>query len=161
MKNKVLVGHALKNDLDVLFLSHPKLRIRDTSRFKPYMRVKNKFGKLRPRALRDLTKEFLGKVIQEGEHDSAEDARCAVYLYRLKMVEWEQSLVEGKQAKVAAATANEVIDTNNNNDNTVKSDDNKTSDTTNTTSSRKRSSERSNDSIFNERPKKFAKKSSR
>lgn len=39
LKDKVLVGHALKNDLDVLMLSHPKKMIRDTAAFKPYMRV--------------------------------------------------------------------------------------------------------------------------
>jgi DNA polymerase III epsilon subunit-like protein len=103
LKDKLLVGHALKNDLDVLFLSHPRLQIRDTSRFRPYMRVKNKFGKLRPRALRDLTQEFLGKTIQQGEHDSAEDARCAVFLYRLKMLEWETSLRAAKHPKISVA----------------------------------------------------------
>ena len=39
LKDKILVGHALKNDLDVLMLSHPKKMIRDTAAFKPYMRV--------------------------------------------------------------------------------------------------------------------------
>ncbi len=110
LKGKILVGHALKNDLNVLFLSHPNLKIRDTARYKPYMRVRNKYGKLKPRALKDLTQEYLGKKIQEGEHDSAEDARCAVMLYRIKMKEWEDSLVEGRLKKkgsedVTATTA--------------------------------------------------------
>lgn len=39
LKSKFLVGHALKNDLDVLMLSHPRKMIRDTATFKPYMRV--------------------------------------------------------------------------------------------------------------------------
>lgn len=42
LKDKVLVGHALKNDFNVLFLSHPRLKIRDTSTFKPYMKVSSK-----------------------------------------------------------------------------------------------------------------------
>lgn len=39
LKDKILVGHALKNDLDVLMLSHPRTMIRDTARYRPYMRV--------------------------------------------------------------------------------------------------------------------------
>ncbi|KAJ0169588.1 hypothetical protein K1T71_014773 [Dendrolimus kikuchii] len=36
LKGRILVGHSLKNDLSVLFLSHPKRNIRDTSRYKPF-----------------------------------------------------------------------------------------------------------------------------
>lgn len=39
IKDKVLVGHALQNDLDVLMLSHPRTMIRDTAKYRPYMRV--------------------------------------------------------------------------------------------------------------------------
>lgn len=39
IKGKILVGHSLKNDLGVLFLSHPKKNIRDTSRYKPFRKV--------------------------------------------------------------------------------------------------------------------------
>jgi len=31
IKGHFLVGHSLKNDLDVLFLKHPKAKIRDTA----------------------------------------------------------------------------------------------------------------------------------
>lgn len=39
LKGRILVGHALKNDLDVLMLSHPRQMIRDTAKYRPYMRV--------------------------------------------------------------------------------------------------------------------------
>jgi RNA exonuclease 4 len=39
LNGKVLVGHALHNDLDVLMLSHPRSKIRDTATYKPLMRV--------------------------------------------------------------------------------------------------------------------------
>jgi RNA exonuclease 4 len=39
IKDKILVGHALKNDLDVLMLSHPRKMIRDTATYRPLMRV--------------------------------------------------------------------------------------------------------------------------
>ncbi|XP_045323382.1 RNA exonuclease 4 isoform X3 [Leopardus geoffroyi] len=36
LKGRVLVGHALHNDLKVLFLDHPKKKIRDTQKYKPF-----------------------------------------------------------------------------------------------------------------------------
>lgn len=39
IKGRILVGHSLKNDLSVLFLSHAKRNIRDTSRYKPFRKV--------------------------------------------------------------------------------------------------------------------------
>lgn len=39
LKGRILVGHSLKNDLSVLFLSHPKRNIRDTSRYKAFRKV--------------------------------------------------------------------------------------------------------------------------
>lgn len=39
LKGRIIVGHSLKNDLSVLFLSHAKRNIRDTSRYKPFRKV--------------------------------------------------------------------------------------------------------------------------
>lgn len=50
----------------VLFLSHPRKDVRDTSSYKPF-REKVKGG--RP-SLKKLTAAVLGVTIQEGEHDS-------------------------------------------------------------------------------------------
>uniref|UniRef100_A0A7N5JJB4 RNA exonuclease 4 n=1 Tax=Ailuropoda melanoleuca TaxID=9646 RepID=A0A7N5JJB4_AILME len=36
LKGRVLVGHAVHNDLKVLFLDHPKKKIRDTQKYKPF-----------------------------------------------------------------------------------------------------------------------------
>ena len=70
LKDKILVGHALKNDLSVLMLQHKRSMIRDTATFRPYMRPHGKKGgKFKPRALRDLSRQFLNQVIQTGEHD--------------------------------------------------------------------------------------------
>lgn len=74
LKGKILVGHALQNDMAVLLLSHPRSKIRDTSRYQPYMRQRMTAGKFRPRSLKELTLEFLGKKIQSGEHDSVREA---------------------------------------------------------------------------------------
>jgi len=98
LKNKILVGHGLKNDLTVLGLSHSRSMTRDTACYRPYMRP-HRNQKYRPRALRELSKDFLGVTIQTGEHDPGEDARAALMLYRLKMNEWEASLAEKRFGK--------------------------------------------------------------
>lgn len=40
MKDKIIVGHALKNDFQALMFTPPKNLIRDTARYRPYMRRK-------------------------------------------------------------------------------------------------------------------------
>ena len=39
INNKILVGHAVNNDLDILFLSHPKSMIRDTCKFPKFREI--------------------------------------------------------------------------------------------------------------------------
>lgn len=81
---------------------------------------------MRPRALRDLSKQHLGMTIQTGEHDpvssccttydyfvilfsfdlsidKGEDARAAVFLYRTVMREWEKELKQRKSARMKPA----------------------------------------------------------
>lgn len=93
LKNKILVGHALKNDLDALMLQHPKEQIRDTAHYQPYQRYHKKW---RPRKLRDLAKEFLDRDIQvQGEsHDSIDDAKAAMDLFRRARVHWEYQMAK-------------------------------------------------------------------
>mmetsp|Transcript_13382 Transcript_13382/g.28942 ORF Transcript_13382/g.28942 Transcript_13382/m.28942 type:complete len:180 (+) Transcript_13382:724-1263(+) len=100
LKGKIIVGHALKNDLSALMLDHPKEDVRDTARYKPFMRATGRSGgKLRPRKLRDLVREELGRRIQgEGEaHDSVDDARASMDLFRSARVRWEKELTKKKK----------------------------------------------------------------
>ncbi len=84
IKHRTLVGHAVHNDLQVkifknhiqkksilvflkvLFLSHPKRRIRDTQRYKGFRSLFN--GSLP--SLKSLADKVLGLKIQTGSHDS-------------------------------------------------------------------------------------------
>lgn len=91
LDGKILVGHALHNDLKVLLLPHPARSTRDTAKWHPLMRTNGR-GKKRPRKLRDLAKEHLGLTIQEGEHGSVEDARAALALYAHFRNDWEAEL---------------------------------------------------------------------
>lgn len=78
MKDRIIVGHAIKNDLAALMLGHPKRDIRDTSRFSGF----KKYSAGRIPSLRKLAKEILGVDIQGGEHSSIEDARATMLLFR-------------------------------------------------------------------------------
>ncbi len=95
LKGKVLVGHALRNDLSVLMLSHPRADVRDTARYAPFMRPSGSGGgKMRPRKLRDLVLENLGRRIQvEGEsHCSVDDATATMELFQIVRARWEKEL---------------------------------------------------------------------
>jgi RNA exonuclease 4 len=78
MKERVIVGHAIKNDLEAMMLGHPKRDIRDTSRFSGF----RKYSAGRTPSLKKLAKEILGVDIQGGEHSSIEDARATMLLFR-------------------------------------------------------------------------------
>ncbi|ORX95709.1 ribonuclease H-like domain-containing protein [Clohesyomyces aquaticus] len=69
LQGRILVGHAVKNDLSALILSHPKPHIRDTSKFKA-----------------------VGVEIQVGRHSSVEDARATMALYRLEKTDFEDDI---------------------------------------------------------------------
>lgn len=73
IRGKILIGHALKNDFDVLRINHPRLLIRDTARCTGIKKlVQNK----RTPSLKWLAQHLLSETIQEAEHDSVEDARA-------------------------------------------------------------------------------------
>ncbi|KAB8298211.1 hypothetical protein EYC80_001951 [Monilinia laxa] len=78
LKGRILVGHAIKNDLDAMMLNHPKRDIRDTSKFSAF----RKYSNGRTPSLKKLAKEILGVDIQGGEHSSIEDARATILLFR-------------------------------------------------------------------------------
>jgi len=102
LKNKILVGHSLRNDFSALMLDHPKSDIRDTAKYKPFMRASGRNGgKLRPRKLRDLVKENCGLTIQkEGEeHTSVEDAQATMSLFKTVRDKWEKELAKAEADK--------------------------------------------------------------
>ncbi|KAF9881617.1 RNA exonuclease 4 [Colletotrichum karsti] len=78
LKDRILVGHDVKHDLDVLRLSHSAKDIRDTSNHPGF----KKFSNSRKPALRRLAEEILKVTIQSGAHSSIEDARVTMLLFR-------------------------------------------------------------------------------
>jgi RNA exonuclease 4 len=80
LRDKVLIGHALKNDLSVL-------------KIKPFMKQRFDDGVLWPRKLKDLVYEHVDGVIiqQPGKpHSAYEDAYAAMQLYQTVRDKWEK-----------------------------------------------------------------------
>ncbi|KAH9763885.1 RNA exonuclease 4 [Citrus sinensis] len=86
IEGRILVGHALHNDLKALLLTHSKKDLRDTSEYQPFL----KNG--RSKALRHLAAEILAVEIQNGEHCPIDDARAAMLLYMKNRKQWEKSV---------------------------------------------------------------------
>ncbi|KEF51606.1 uncharacterized protein A1O9_12241 [Exophiala aquamarina CBS 119918] len=86
VKDRVLIGHAIRNDLEALMLVHPKKDIRDTARHAPYRKLA---GGSSPR-LKILASELLGFEIQDGAHSSVEDARACILLFRRDKAAFER-----------------------------------------------------------------------
>jgi len=95
LTGKILIGHGLENDLKAIGIGHPWCDIRDTAAYEPYMQSvkKGEALVLRPRKLRDLAWEKLGKKIQliGIAHSPIEDAIAAMDLYKNLRINWETS----------------------------------------------------------------------
>mmetsp|Transcript_20686 Transcript_20686/g.59924 ORF Transcript_20686/g.59924 Transcript_20686/m.59924 type:complete len:329 (-) Transcript_20686:71-1057(-) len=96
LDGKVVVGHSIQNDFQVLMLTHPHALIRDTSTYKP---LRPPGRESRTPSLKRLVELHLSEQIHGGQHDSVEDARCALRLYRLKSRLWEKQLRSAMAAR--------------------------------------------------------------
>lgn len=94
LEGKILVGHALKNDLRALDMSHPWYMTRDTAKYEPFMQVRFDDGVFWPRKLKELAKNKLDREIQvDGQpHSAYEDALAALDLYKKHMKKWESAM---------------------------------------------------------------------
>lgn len=100
LKGRVLVGHAVHNDLRVLRIAHPRRDTRDTSDYYKQLWRKNGRRGSAPPALRLVVARVLGvDEFQRAGHDSCEDARASLALYKKNAKEWESSLGKSKAAK--------------------------------------------------------------
>jgi RNA exonuclease 4 len=92
LEGRVLIGHALKNDLNALNISHPWSQTRDTGKYEPFMKMRFDDGVFWPRKLKELVSEKLHREIQmPGQaHSPFEDAVAAFDLYKSERAKWER-----------------------------------------------------------------------
>lgn len=94
LDGKVVVGHSVQFDFRALMLSHPHVLIRDTALFRP---LRPPGRERKTPSLQGLAKHWLHESIHGAQHDSVEDARVALRLYRLKSRLWEKQLRSAMQ----------------------------------------------------------------
>jgi RNA exonuclease 4 len=96
-RGKVLVGHAIDNDLKILQLPHPPALTRDTSMYTPLRQElaarKGSYELGQAPSLKALSEYVLGRKIQHGEHCPVEDARATMMLYVRHRKRWEAELL--------------------------------------------------------------------
>ncbi|PVZ96826.1 hypothetical protein BB558_006742 [Smittium angustum] len=95
IKDRILVGHAISNDMKALKLYHPPSLTRDTSFYIPFKNHVN--GKVP--GLKKLSAIELGLTIQEGEHSSVIDAQITMLLYRKVRSHWDLLFKKKVRAK--------------------------------------------------------------
>jgi DNA polymerase III epsilon subunit-like protein len=93
LDGKICIGHDLSQDFSVIGLSNLRSCTRDTAHFKPLRTLAGLDCNQHP-SLRNLALRLLDRKIQAGCHDSLEDARAALDLYRKHERLWENYLVE-------------------------------------------------------------------
>ena len=93
LDGKICIGHDLSQDFSVIGLTYERERTRDTVCFKPLRTLAGLVSDRHP-SLRNLALRLLDREIQIGCHDSLEDARAALDLYRKHENMWESYLVE-------------------------------------------------------------------
>ncbi|KAI0030010.1 ribonuclease H-like domain-containing protein [Vararia minispora EC-137] len=106
LNGRILVGHALHNDLQALMLPHPRAQTRDTQ----LLAYRHGQTKNRLPALRNLVKDMLGIAIQEGEHNSIVDARATMAIYRLHRKQWDQAFnIKPIRVKLEMQTSEKIL----------------------------------------------------
>ena len=103
LHGKILIGHALENDLAALNITHPWHDIRDTADYLPFMKEIRDGDErciMAPRKLKELAWDHLGRDIQaQGQaHNPIEDARTALRLYKSERMAWEMMVMAQVQA---------------------------------------------------------------
>ncbi|KAI0284968.1 hypothetical protein BGY98DRAFT_946467 [Russula aff. rugulosa BPL654] len=94
IKDKVVVGHSLWNDLSVLGIPHPAVNTRDVALYQPFrnaLKLPNQSV-----CLPTLTFHFMGRRGQEGQQNPLENARAAMNLYHSHANEWETAIHDGQ-----------------------------------------------------------------
>mmetsp|Transcript_22048 Transcript_22048/g.50380 ORF Transcript_22048/g.50380 Transcript_22048/m.50380 type:complete len:317 (+) Transcript_22048:111-1061(+) len=102
LEGKVVIGHSVESDFQALGLSHPHQLIRDTALFRP---LRPPGYEQRTPSLKRLATHWLQLSIHDGKHDSVEDARVALRLYRLKSRAWEKQMRSAMQSRFSASHA--------------------------------------------------------
>jgi len=111
LRGRIVVGHALKNDFQVLGFRVPNNWVRDTSKYPRLFALAEEMASQSvgpanalstpkvTKGLKSLTRHILGRKIQGRQHDSVEDARASLDLYMRVREDWEWELSSSRATK--------------------------------------------------------------
>ncbi|KLT40162.1 ribonuclease H-like protein [Cutaneotrichosporon oleaginosum] len=101
LADKIVVGHALFNDLAILQHRHVYEEMRDTALYYPLRERCNVHHEGQYPALRRVALEVLGRKIQCGSHCPLEDARATMDIFLSVREEYEAALASGDDVVAA------------------------------------------------------------
>ncbi|PFH50802.1 hypothetical protein AMATHDRAFT_75377 [Amanita thiersii Skay4041] len=90
IKDKIIVGHSLWNDLSVLGIPHPAAATRDVALYQPFRNALRTPQQIV--GLQTLAWQLMCRRCQEGQLHPIENARAALDLYRSSSEEWERAI---------------------------------------------------------------------
>jgi len=99
LKKKIIVGHGMEHDFEVLDYYPPAATIRDSAKY-------FKLGKTP--SLKSLVDRYLDMQIQSGEHSSVEDAQAVMKLYLMFRDKWEAGRKAGAGSKKSGKKMKEI-----------------------------------------------------
>jgi len=94
LRGRIIIGHALWQDLSVLGLSHPAVSTRDVGLYLPFRNALRAPSHVFD--LPTLVSSFMQRRIQVARIDPTENARAALDLYRSYAATWEASIASAQ-----------------------------------------------------------------
>ncbi|KAI9060564.1 hypothetical protein FKP32DRAFT_1577974 [Trametes sanguinea] len=94
IRDKILVGHTLWQDLSVLGIPHPAVATRDVALYQPFRNALRSTSQII--GLQTLMWHLMRRRVQETHVCALENARAALDLYRSHAEEWEGTIAKGQ-----------------------------------------------------------------
>ncbi|KAI0778446.1 ribonuclease H-like domain-containing protein [Trametes elegans] len=94
VRDKILVGHTLWQDLSVLGIPHPAVATRDVALYQPFRNALRSPNQVV--GLQTLMWHLMRRRVQETHVCALENARAALDLYRSHGDEWEMTISRGQ-----------------------------------------------------------------
>ncbi|EJF66937.1 ribonuclease H-like domain-containing protein [Dichomitus squalens] len=94
IRDKIIVGHTLWQDLSVLGIRHPAVATRDVALYQPFRNALRSTNHVI--GLPTLMWQLMRRRVQETHVCPLENARAALDLYRSHSEEWEATIAKGQ-----------------------------------------------------------------
>ncbi|CAE6416755.1 hypothetical protein BN14_00230 [Rhizoctonia solani AG-1 IB] len=94
LRGRIVVGHSLWLDLQVLGVSHPACDTRDVGLYLPFRTALKTPNQVI--GLQTLVWQLMRRKIQEAHHNPVENARAAMDLFRSHEADWQKTVSTGQ-----------------------------------------------------------------